>query len=224
MTRPLELSLFPELRPPRYIGPLVQSVIRGSNADLIAAVAPLYLTGSVLDVTFGRGGWWRIFQPEQFTSHDLAIDGVDFRALPELDHSIDAVCFDPPYISTPSNEPEQRHSRIRRTYSDLYGLTAGVTEPERFAMMRDGMIECARVARTFLLVKCCDAVMLGNRGQLTLGHVEVLQHAETLGLVVHDLIVHNTGPGPGGHNIETPRRTRRAHSYLVVLKQPTKRN
>ena len=36
-------------------------------------------------------------------------------------------------------------------------------------------------------------------------------------LVCHDLIVHHTGSGPGGHNIFTPKRARRHHSYLLVF-------
>lgn len=36
-------------------------------------------------------------------------------------------------------------------------------------------------------------------------------------LPVHDLIVHHTGSGPGGHNIFTALRARRCHSYLLVF-------
>jgi len=54
--RDLQLSLLPDLRPDKPVGPVPQSVQHVStNAELIAAVAPIYLTGSVLDVTYGRG-------------------------------------------------------------------------------------------------------------------------------------------------------------------------
>ena len=97
--RPVAQSLFPDHRPDRPVGPLLASVQGGTNADLIAAIAPLYLTGSVLDVTYGEGKWWTRYQPAEFTAHDLyKLDGVDFRHLPEPDDSVDVVCFDPPYI------------------------------------------------------------------------------------------------------------------------------
>lgn len=80
----------------RPVGPLPESVVRGDNSALLASVAALYLTGSVLDVTYGRGMWWRRFTPATFGKHDLALDGVDFRSLPHEDGSWDSVCFDPP--------------------------------------------------------------------------------------------------------------------------------
>lgn len=43
--------------------------------------------------------------------------------------------------------------------------------------------------------------------------------AEDLGLATHDVIVHHTGSGPGGHNIFTPKRARRHHSYLLVFRK-----
>jgi len=63
-------------------------------------------------------------------------------------------------------------------------------------------------------VKCCDFV---NGGRFHLGHRQVLDMADRHGLSCHDLIIHATGTGPGGHNIFTPLRARRAHSYLLVL-------
>jgi hypothetical protein len=41
--------------------------------------------------------------------------------------------------------------------------------------------------------------------------------AQECGWVKHDQIVHWTGTGPGGHNIFTVKRARRAHSYLLVF-------
>jgi hypothetical protein len=102
MPRPVQLSMVEGAD--RSVGPLPLSVMFGTNADLIAEVAPLYLTGSVLDTTYGRGMWWRRFTPEPFAWHDEAIDGVDFRALPHADRSWDSVCFDPPYVPRHGND------------------------------------------------------------------------------------------------------------------------
>jgi hypothetical protein len=56
-------SLFPDLQPDKPVGPILPSVFTGTNADLIAAVAPFYLRGHVLDCTYGKGKWWNRFRP-----------------------------------------------------------------------------------------------------------------------------------------------------------------
>ena len=105
--RDMQLSLVEGMERP--VGPLPLSVQTGTNADLIAKVAPLYLTGSVLDVTYGEGKWWDRFTPDPFTFHDLhKVDGVDFTALPEADRSVDTVCFDPPYTISGGKASEHR--------------------------------------------------------------------------------------------------------------------
>lgn len=202
----------------RPVGPIPESVARGDNASLIASIAPLYLTGSVLDVTYGRGMWWRRFQPATFLGHDLATDGVDFRALPHEDASWDAVCFDPPYVPRQGPKPA---TKIEDTaYRARYGLDTprGPRELER--LINDGMAECARVARAFVLAKCCDYV---NSRRLQLGHLAMIRAGEASGLRVHDLIVHAAGTGPGGSQITTVKRARRAHSYLIVFSAPRRR-
>jgi hypothetical protein len=210
--RPLQLSIVEGRECP--VGPLLQSVFQGSNADLIAAVAPMYLTGSVLDVTYGRGMWWRRCSPEPFTFHDVALDGVDFRSLPHPDRSFDAVCFDPPYVprhgNTDATMPRYQDFRER------YGLDTSRSWTELRALILEGLAECARVSGRWVLVKCNDFV---TGRELELGHVLVLEHARQLGLRPHDLIVHHTGAGPGGYAIRRVLRARRAHSYLVVLRR-----
>lgn len=211
--RAVQTSMFPDVQPDKPVGPILPSVFTGSNADLMAAVAPYYLQGAVCDVTYGTGGWWQRLRPEIFVAHDLDPskgDGVDFTALPEPDDTYDAVTFDPPYIPQGGYETSTapqfvgRFGLTSRSRSALWGLIGG------------GMAECARVLKPggFLLVKCMDFV---NGGAFHLGHRKVLDLADDLDLVCHDLIVHHTGSGPGGHNIFDPVRARRHHSYLVVL-------
>ena len=117
-SRPAQTSLLGEREKP--VGPLPGSVVVGDNATLIAAVAPLYLTGSVLDVTYGRGMWWRRFSPATFGKHDLALDGVDFRDLPDEDGSWDAVCFDPPYV--PTRAAATASPALKGRFRSSYGL------------------------------------------------------------------------------------------------------
>jgi SAM-dependent methyltransferase len=217
--RHVEMSLFPDVAPDRPVGYIVPSVFVGTNADLMSAVAPMYLTGSVMDCTYGEGKWWTRFRPAPFVAHDLhKVDGVDFTDLPEDEATYDAVCFDPPYIPNGGFE-----SSTRQDFRDAFGITtAKGGEARLWAMIGAGVAECARVLKPggFLLVKCMDFVYADG---LTLGHRRVLDMADHLGLRCHDLIVHHTGSGPGGHNIFTPKRARRHHSYLLVFTKVGKR-
>lgn len=212
-TRPVALSLFPDVRPDRPAGPLLGSVLGGTNADLIAQLAPIYLDGhSVLDVTYGEGKWWGRYRPERFTCHDLhKHDGVDFRHLPEADGSVDVVCFDPPYVPQGGMA-----TSTQADFRDRFGLVEESTPwSECFDVMADGLTECARVASRWLLAKCSDFV---TGGQFKLGHLAMVDAARAAGLGdPWDLIVHHTGAGPGGHNISTQIRARRHHSYLLVF-------
>jgi hypothetical protein len=206
--RPIQQSLIPELARP--LGTVPGSVQVGDNADLIATLAPLYLTGSVLDVTYGQGGWWRRFTPDPFVAHDLTTDGVNFTDLPHPDGSFDAVTFDPPYI------PQGGTNHLAATeWGKRYGITVSRTMDDMDQMFTAGMAEAARVSRQWVLVKCTDHTM---SSELVVGSVRTVNIGTALGLVVHDLIVHHTGAGPGGHNIMTIRRCRRHHSYLLVFR------
>lgn len=208
--RPVQTSLIEGIEHP--VGPMPESVMFGDNAQLLKAVAPLYLTGSVLDVTYGQGAWWRRFHPQAFAGHDLAADGIDFRDLPYEDASWDAVCFDPPYV--PRQGPKEAKRHRERLYRARYGLGEPRGPRELEQLIYEGLAECARVARRYVLVKCCDYV---KSRQLSLAHVGVILEGERLGLRVHDFYVHATGTGPGGHQILTVKRARRAHSYLIVF-------
>lgn len=194
-------------------GELPQSLqLVPTNGELIEIVAPLYLTGSVLDVTYGTGRWWTRFTPYPFYTHDLAVDGVDFRDLPERDRSIETVCFDPPYIQRGKTVVG---SAIYRDWRVRYGLTGEDEKNLWPGLIAPGLAEAQRVADRWVLAKCCDYTKAAHG--LELGHQKMLDLADELGMRLHDLIVHATGPGPGGHQIFKIKRCRRAHSYLLVF-------
>lgn len=216
--RPVQLSAFPDVQPDKPIGKILPSVFQGTNADLMAAVAPFYLTGSVCDVTYGEGKWWDRFKPDPFVAHDkFKLDGVDFTDLPEDDDTYDTVCFDPPYVASgglSAHLPEFQHrygignARIDGGNSTLQDLVVA------------GLLESIRVARTFILVKCMEFVQGGTgRNEFVDMPFEITAAAVSAGCWKHDQIVHHTGSGPGGHNIFDPKRARRHHSYLLVFRK-----
>ena len=205
--RAVEVSLFPDLRSDKAVGPLIPSVIPGTNADLIAAITPLYLTGSVLDATYGEGGWWKRRRPTELF---VPPAGTDFRDLPYGDHSFDTVCYDPPYIPAGGDT-----TSTAGDFQDRYGLRGGRNQISLETLVLDGLAECARVARKFLLVKCMDYV---NGGRFTAMSYTIAHRAtHRLELTLHDEIVHHAGSGPGGHNIVDQLRARRHHSKLLVF-------
>ncbi len=58
--RSVQLSAFPEIQPDKPVGPILPSVFVGTNADLMAAVAPFYLEWAVthgveVNITFRAG-------------------------------------------------------------------------------------------------------------------------------------------------------------------------
>lgn len=209
--RAVEQSMFPELRSNKAVGPLLGSVISGTNADLIHAIRDIYLTGTVLDVTYGRGGWWKTWQPEpsKFQWHDIATDGVDFTDLPYADRTWDTVCYDPPYICAGGT-----NTSTAGDFQQRFGVDGGRSRDALDALMVAGLLESARVCSEYLLVKCMDFVDSNVFVPMT---YRMFRAAEDAGLTFHDEIIHHAGSGPGGHNIVTPKRARRHHSKLLVF-------
>lgn len=222
--RDVQASLFPDIAPDKPIGRILPSVFQGTNADLMAAVAPYYLTGSVCDVTYGNGdtagGWWRRFTPDPFTFHDLALDGVDFRNLPHGDGEFDTVCYDPPYvISGGESSPNLSGGAFQQRFGIGVSRINETTTRGFERLILDGLADVIRVSREWVLVKCMEFSQDGGpRGFHDTPHI-VTTAALDLGCFKHDQIVHHTGSGPGGHNIFDPKRARRHHSYLLVFKK-----
>lgn len=213
--RDVQLSMVDGMERP--VGPILPSVFQGTNADLMAAVAPLYLTGSVLDVTYGNGdtagGWWRRFTPEPFTFHDLDLDGVDFRCLPHIDGEFSAVCFDPPYVPAGGGPTNPAADGFRTRFGLEWG--EGYRSSDALdALIAGGLAECCRVSSDFVLVKCMEFVSSGRFRDMP---TRIINWAAELGMGLHDRIVHHTGPGPGNAGIKTVLRARRHHSYLLVF-------
>jgi hypothetical protein len=164
-----------------------------SNAELIVDVARLgWLRPGwrVLDPTFGRGTWWKLWRPRHLDCHDLRLDGVDFTRLPHPAGYYDAVAFDPPYVATGG-----RDTSTVPEFQDRYGLYEAPGSPRQLQQLIDrGLAECTRVVRPrgLVLVKCADYV---SSGRLWPGVFRTFERAERLGLELVDELVHATEPG-----------------------------
>lgn len=194
----------------------VQSVVTSrTNGPLIAAAAELWIGPEdlVVDVTYGKGNFWTVVRPHNLVTHDLGLDGVDFRHLPELDGSVDVLVLDPPYIAQGGRET----STIDH-FMDAYGLRDCPKNVVELQTMNDaGIVEAHRVLKSKgrLLVKCMDYI---NGGELVMGRHHAVETALAAGFKQVDEFVHASGlgPQPGGRR---QLHSRRAHSFLCVFEK-----
>lgn len=174
--------------------PVLAATAWPSNAHMVEDVARLgYLRADwrTVDPTYGRGLWWARWRPDELTVHDLALDGVDFRDLPEVDGAYDAAVFDPPYVCVGG-----RTTTGLADMHDRYGLTdAPRTPAELQALIGDGLAEVARVVRHrgLVLVKCQDYV---TSGRLWPGAHHTTTRGLELGLRLVDRLEYLTSPRP----------------------------
>src|SRR5262245_65566355 len=106
---------------------VVLSAHVGSNADIFPQILALHLPegARVADVTYGNGVFWRNVDLGKYEL--LATDissGVDCRALPYDDNSLDVVVLDPPYMEgfyrreAGHKAGGGTHSAFRRSYNN----------------------------------------------------------------------------------------------------------
>ena len=169
-------------------GEPVFNCIQGSNADLIATVARLYLKKGdrLADITFGRGVFWQRLNLSDYLFHKsdkITCPGSphDFRRLPHPDDRFDVVVFDPPYT----------HGGYSIKSGPCYQLASragGLPHREIMELYRLGIAEAKRILKPggTLWVKCADEVEASRQRR---SHVEVLQIAQDLGLVDADLFI-----------------------------------
>lgn len=183
-----------------------------TNAHLIADVAKLgYLNYDwfTLDPTYGKGNFWSVWRPnpEKFIYDDkYTRNGHDFRDLPWLNGTFDAVVFDPPYKlnGTPSH-PDK-----------AYGVHIATRWQDRIDLMKRGQKECARVLKPggYLLSKCQDQVVSGKVVWQT--DIMTAQGIHD-GLVKVDRLDILTRPRPQPHARQM--HARRNYSTLLVFRK-----
>lgn len=221
---------------------VVVSARVGDNAELFAQILALHVApGSlVADVTFGLGAFWKrvpagayrvlasdiALKPEVRAPEGFVLQtGVDCRALPHKDASLDALVLDPPYMEGLYRRAVDHlagsgtHAAFRRAYSQ-----SAATEPDDGPRWHDAVVdlyaragrEATRVLRPggVLIVKCQDEVS-ANTQRLT--HVELITGYESLGLYCKDLFVLVRANSPAISRLKTQVHARKNHSYFLVF-------
>lgn len=205
----------------RATNDLVMSSHVGINADVFPAILDLYVASgaTVADVTYGSGAFWRRVDRPDITllATDLA-DGVDCRALPYADFSIDAVILDPPYMHTPGQGAHDGHQNFETYYRNNATANSGDAKYHEavLALYFAAGKEAVRVLRDggIAVVKCQDEVC-ANRQRLT--HVEIVNEFESYGLQTEDLFVVTRPTRPGMSRVVRQRHARKNHSYFLVF-------
>lgn len=205
---------------------LVFSAQQGTNDEIFPSILELYVpAGSkIADITYGRGVFWRNVPKGQYRLMATDINsGVDCRALPYEDGSVDCIVFDPPYMHTPGGTAHVRH----QNYENYYGnnVAANGSEKKYHEAVLDLYFKTADEAKRVLksegifIVKCMDEVC-ANQQRLT--HVELINEFYKAGFVVEDLFVLLRNNRPGVSRILRQVHARKNHSYFLVFRKSTR--
>lgn len=200
---------------------LILTAHTGRNAHVFPQILQLYVpTGStVADVTYGKGAFWRDVPNGLYDLRPTDIKtGVDCRALPYADGSMDCVVLDPPYMHSPGGTAHATHEAFESHYGNNgSGNRTGAKYHEAVVELYvDAGREAHRVLRErgVFVVKCQDEVC-SNRQRFT--HVELLLAYEAMGFVAEDLFVVVRANRPGVSRTVRQVHARKNHSYFLVF-------
>ena len=198
------------------------STVCSSNEEGFARILRLYARPGdvIVDPTYGHGRFWANVDKTPFTVHltDLTM-GVDARALPHLNGTVDVEVLDPPYRYTPEKNRPQDDAPGHGKVDGLYNLSeAKLTNTQAVI---DLYLACFREAHRalkrggFLIVKCQDTVQDGSNIWV---HCLLMAEADRLGFACRDLVVVRPA-SVLKTRWSRQRHLRKAHSYFLVLRK-----
>jgi hypothetical protein len=209
---------------------LILSAYTLTNEEIFPLILELHVpTGAIIaDVTCGKGIFWKNVPRGQYEVRATDIQtGVDCRALPYAESSLDCVVLDPPYMEGLHRPHVEHlagagtHAAFRSTYSNGEATPHEAGRPKWHDAVVDFYLQAAReayrVLRTsgVLIVKCQDEVS-ANTQRLT--HVELITALEAMGFYTKDLFVVVRHNKPGVSRLKTKQEhARKNHSYFLVF-------
>jgi hypothetical protein len=214
---------------------VMMSAFVSGNAEVFPQILNLHVCdgAKIADVTYGGGVFWRNVDLSRYEllPSDIAT-GVDCRALPYEDCSLDALVLDPPYMegllrNTVGHKAGGGSFGAFREYYSNGDEKSVEGEPKWHAAVSDLYYkagdEAIRVLKNkgVAIVKCQDEVS-ANKQWLT--HVEIINYYEKLGFYCKDLFVIVRQNKAGMSRVLKQVHARKNHSYfLVFVKMPPKK-
>lgn len=199
-----------------------------TNAHLIEDIAQFWLPpeARVVDLTYGKGVWWKRYRPQHLVTNDIdPAKGEfhhDYTKLPdEWAEQFDVVAFDPPYVSTSSGREGREKTTIPEFYEG-YGLMDAARTPRalhEYNML--GLIEAKWVCRKggIILVKCQPYTSSGKYHPVD---EWVRDGAHDLGLAIECKLIHVGKLRPQPTEGRVARRPRNNYSVMFVFRKGRK--
>jgi tRNA G10 N-methylase Trm11 len=211
---------------------LIMSAYVDGNENIFPHILELHVPkgSKIADVTWGRGVFWKKVPKDEYEvfGTDIAM-GVDCRALPYSNESLDCVVLDPPYMEGfYRKENSQKagsgsYRGIAEAYSngdETNGDTDNKGTKKWHAAVTDmyfkASIEAYRVLRKkgIFIVKCQDEVSAGKQW---FTHVEIINELEKMGFYSKDLFVVVRNNKPAVSRLVKQVHARKNHSYFLVF-------
>lgn len=211
---------------------LIMSAHVDGNENVFPHVLELHVPkkSKVADVTWGRGVFWKKVPKGDYEvlGTDISM-GVDCRALPYDDKSLDCVVLDPPYMegfyrkNNSHKAASGSHSGLSQAYSngdEINSDTSNTGTKKWHAAVTDmyfkAGVEAYRVLRKkgVLIVKCQDEVSAGKQW---FTHIEIVNELEKVGYYSKDLFVVVRTNKPAVSRLKKQVHARKNHSYFLVF-------
>lgn len=205
---------------------VVMSARVGDNCDTFPDILALHvpLGAEIADVTYGKGVFWKAIDLKKYNLHASDLQtGVDCRALPYKNGSMDCVVLDPPYMEGLYRRDKEHlagngnYAAFRKYYSNGEQTIGG---PKYHDAVLDMYFKAGREAHRvlkdngILIVKCQDEVS-ANRQRLT--HIEIVNEYESAGFYTKDLFVLVRSNRPGISRLKKQVHARKNHSYFLIF-------
>jgi tRNA G10 N-methylase Trm11 len=206
---------------------VTMSAYISGNAEVFPQILDLHVPDGarIADVTYGTGVFWKnvdLIRYELIPS-DIAT-GIDCRALPYENESLDAIVIDPPYMEGLFRAKKEHkagsgsHSAFREYYSNGDEVNNDGTKWHGAVtdLYYKAGTEAIRVLKEkgVAIVKCQDEVS-ANRQWLT--HIEIINYYEELGFYTKDIFVVVRQNKAVIARLKKQVHARKNHSYFLVF-------